>query len=285
MTRTVLELRTALQHLADQAATVEDLDHRPWSYATDSAPRTQRRRPTGRLLAIAASTGAVLIALGVLGVTVFNQDHSSTPSGHGQAVLEVRPLLAPAVPLASSGPRSPDPLSGLPFEIPNTAAAYDRLSTTQRQQLLAALAHTDCAAQEGSQAPTRVACNRPIDGEQTAFLLGPSIFGKPHLTRAEALAPDAGVGNLHWTVAITLDSQATRAWSSYTTAHHTNQTSSVGPTQCATGSIPCADFVAFLINGDVLSVPVTLAPLGSSTQITGNFDEQAATTLAHDLAP
>lgn len=199
------------------------------------------------------------------------------------AVVEVRPLVAPTVPLAVSGPRLADPLKGLTFPVPNSETDYDHLTAIQRQQLLAALASTDCSVQSASPAPTRVACDETVaTRSRTAYLLGPTLFGGDDLTDARAMPSDI-TGSTRWTVLLTLDNSATGAWRRYTSAHHATDTAG-DPTRCASSGTPCADYVAFLENGAVVSAPLTLAPLGAQTQISG-FNQQGATTLAHQLHP
>ncbi len=284
MTRTVVDLRSALQELADQATTVDDLDHRPWTSTADSVARSRRRGPSRRVLTTVASAAAVAIALTVFCVTLVSHDNSRAPAGHGSATLEVRPLLAPAVAVDSSSPTSTNPLPGLSFDLPTSAVGYDLLTTAQRRDLQTALTHTDCASQSESEARIRVACIS-TGGQQIAVLLGPSIFGTDDVIGAEALPPSPSAGQLQWAVALTLDSSAATAWSRYTTAHHANNPGSGAPTQCASGNVPCSDFVAFLVDGNVIWVPLTLAPSGRVTEISGGFNERDATTLAHSLVP
>jgi preprotein translocase subunit SecD len=286
MTRTTTELRAALQLLAEQAPSVEDLDHRAWSDAADPATRSRHHRPRGRTVFAALASAAVVIALVVAVVEIIGARTGSGPAAGG-AALEVRPLVAPAVPVTPSGARSPDPLHALTFPVPRSETGYDRLSAAQQQQLLAALATTDCSTQTASTAPTRIACaDGPGHRQPTAYLLGPSIFGRDQLADAQPIAPSAPSGSGEWSVLLTLGKRASTAWARYTTAHHALSAGKVDATQCASSGTPCADFVAFVVNGSAVTVPGTLAPItGGRTLISSNLDRQTATTLAEQLRP
>jgi len=277
MTRTTLDLRAALQRLADQAPTVEQLDQRPWRR---SLPPRGRRRSAG-VVALVVSAAAIVVVLAAVGFAVFGRDHAAPQAGGSHAALEARPLVAPAVVVGSGGRPLADPLRTLPFAAPGTTAQYQRLTPVQRHQLAVALARTDCAAQVGSDEPVRVACTAPAGGRPTALLLGPSIFDDGGLLHVRAVEPSA-LGTAEWSVSITLDRAASRAWTRYTTAHHSADAGSADPRRCGR-VVPCADYVAFVVDGEALSVPTTLGPLGAQTSINGNFSERTAKRLAREL--
>jgi hypothetical protein len=93
-------------------------------------------------------------------------------------------------------------------------------------------------------------------------------------------------------VTVTLASSGAARWHSWTSRYNTAGNSTVDPRQIgstppcgAYAAIACSDFVAFIVGDDAFSVPVTLAALGRVTQISGTFDEAAATKLAHQIAP
>lgn len=283
MTRTTTELRAALQLLADQAPSVDDLDHRPWSDA-DITTRPRRHRPRGTTVLAALASVAVVIALVVAVVDIFGARTGSEPAA-GRAALEVRPLVAPPVAVTRSGVRSVDPLRALTFPVPRSATGYDRLSAAEQHQVLAALATTACGAQPASTAPTRIACTG-AHGRSTAYLLGPSLFGRDQLTDAEPVAPPSSGSSGQWSVQLTLGEHASAAWARYTNAHHALGAGRVDATQCATDRISCADYVAFVVNGSAVTVPGTLTPItGGQTEITGDLDQQTATALADQLRP
>ena len=283
---TTTELRAALLNLAERAPTIDDLDHSAWAEA-GPADQTRRQRPSGRTVLAVLAAAAAVVALVAIAVNITDGRTNSSPPASGGGVLEVRPLIAPAVLITSAGTvRSADPLRALAFTVPASENDYDALSATQQHQLLTALANTDCDAQSASAAPTRVACSPDLGGGQRiGYLLGPSIFGAAQLTDARAVPPSLPGGSTEWTVALTLNDGATAAWASYTRNHHVGSTTADGPTQCASAGTPCSDYVAFVIDGAAQSVPLTLATLGRSTQITGDFTERTATRIARELRP
>src|SRR5581483_453348 len=130
--------------------------------------------------------------------------------------------------------------------------------------------------------PIRVACTEPPGGPRDAVLLGPAIFGGAGVVSVRAVEPSAG--DAQWTLSITLDRQAAAAWTAYTRAHHASgEPGGVDATNCASTGVPCADFVAFVADGQVLTLPLTLATLGSHLQLAGGFTEEQATRLAREL--
>lgn len=287
MTPTIPDLRSALRELADQAPPLAALDHSAWR-EPGSTPTRRRRRTSGRLVgALAAAAAVVALTVG-LSILVPRQ-HGATPSGAGPTAttLEARPLIAPPVTVHASGPYRDDPLRSLNFAIPTTDTAYSALTPRQRADLRAALAETDCAAQGGSTAAWRVACDETPRGEDIhAYLLGPAVLGRRDVVRAEAQAPNlgAGGGSAQWTVALALDRAGAARWHSFTNRHNTGgagtSTSAVG---CSPTGVRCADYVAFVVDGSVLAVPVTQAALGADTTISGDFTAAAARSLAARL--
>ena len=227
------------------------------------------------------SAAAVLVVLAAVGFAVFDHDDAPPAAGGSHAALEARPLIAPAVVVTPGSHRLADPLGALPFAAPTTAAEYRRLDPAQRQQLAAVLARTECAVQAGSDAPVRVACTSAFGGPLFALLLGPSIFDDSGLLDARAVEP-SGLSSAQWTVEITLDRPASRAWLRYTTAHHRLDPGSADPRRCGS-DVPCADYVAFVVDGQAVSVPIILGPLDRFTEISGNFTERTAKRLAQGL--
>jgi len=199
--------------------------------------------------------------------------------------LDLRPLITPGVPV--SGSTSGDPLSTLPFAPPTSERGYRQLSHSQQGQLTAALAHTACAALKIPTATTdRVVCDTTGGSPPLALLLGPTIADSTQIASAAAIPPDPS-GPVQWAVAITFRPAGQTAWSSYTTAHNTGGQSNgtTSRTDCGPTRIPCADFVAFVLDGSVVSVPFNLdAVTGSTTEITGALTQAAATTLAGRVA-
>ena len=202
--------------------------------------------------------------------------------------LELRPLVAPAVQVSGSTSTSDDPLAGLPFEAPTSDADYDRLPPAQQNLLTTALKHAACTSLH-TPPPTsdRVVCDTQ-GSPPIALLLGPTIVDGTQVETATAIPPDASVsGAAQWAVAITLEAGGQAKWSSYTAAHNTggNGDPASSVMTCRRTQTPCADFVAFVLDGSVVSVPFNLdAITGSTTQITGALTQDAATALAAQIA-
>jgi preprotein translocase subunit SecD len=178
------------------------------------------------------------------------------------------------------------------FTVPLTGDAWDKLSQTDQTQLDAGLAGFDCASapNERDQPDTYfIACAKGSDygvaAPHVAFLLGPVIVAGHQIDTASALAPNAQQGQFGWSVQLSLKDSGQSAWAAYTSAHNVGGSQNSPPvTSCATGGTPCADFVAFTLDGQVLSAPVNLQAInGQNTQITGNFDSDSANDLANKL--
>lgn len=54
------------------------------------------------------------------------------------------------------------------------------------------------------------------------------------------------------------------------------------PRRCGS-DVPCADYVAFVVDGQAVSVPITREPLDRFTEISGNLTERTAKRLAQGL--
>jgi preprotein translocase subunit SecD len=230
---------------------------------------------------------------------------SGSATKSGQANAE-RPLAAPSTTPTASATTSPaksatptpsgsattaaptgksaDPLAGLKFAIPQNEAAYNKLTSAQQTELRAAMQNFDCNSKppDDDKHPTLLACDSATS-PTTIFLLGPIIVPGTEISSAGAQAPNGT--NLQWTVSLNLKSTGQKAWANYTTAHNTGgQTSTTSVTTCDTTTTPCADFVAFTLDGVVVSSPYNQQAInGVATQISGNFDQKSATSLANQL--
>jgi preprotein translocase subunit SecD len=124
------------------------------------------------------------------------------------------------------------------------------------------------------------------DGQGNANLLGPAILTNAAVASASANAPDVRAGQTQWTVAITLTGAGQSTWSAYTTAHNATIEPHLTPLTTACGtSRPCANYVAFTLDGRADSIPLIEAPItGTVTRISGNFTQSSATSLASVIA-
>jgi len=181
-----------------------------------------------------------------------------------------------------------DPLKYLKgvLTIPTTDAEYNKLSAAQQQQLQLAAAHFDCnsATKDDKTVPVLLACD-DHKNPKVVYLLGNVIVPGTEIADATANPPDASQG-AGWTITLELKGSGEDAWSKYTTAHNTNGVSqNASITTCGqSSSIPCADFVAFVLDGIVASSPYNQSAInGQKTQISGNFDSKSANDLANQL--
>lgn len=176
------------------------------------------------------------------------------------------------------------------FKVPLTDTQAAQLSSTQLNDLQLALSNFKCksAGDEPDLPDTYyIAC----DGDQTstaryAYLLGPVIVPGKEIDTASAVEGTGQNGSgFGWSISLELKSSGQSAWANYTKAHNDggiSQTPSV--LSCSANSTPCADFVSFTLDGNVISSPVNEGAInGGATQIQGSFTQQSATELANQL--
>jgi preprotein translocase subunit SecD len=211
-----------------------------------------------------------------------------TPSPSAPAGASPSPAPASSVP--------PPPCTDTPFAalessgvtIPTSEAELSTLPAATQTQITQAMSSFNCAAARDSAAepdlPNKyyLACD---DKSQLVYLLGSVIVPGREISTASAVAPNIANGQTQWTVSLELKSGGQSAWGKYTTAHNVNgKDTGANPTTCSPTTIPCADFVAFTLDGNVISAPVNESGInGGATQITGNFTQASANDLANKL--
>ncbi|HKC27925.1 MAG TPA: protein translocase subunit SecD, partial [Jatrophihabitans sp.] len=178
---------------------------------------------------------------------------------------------------------------------PASCHAYSALSATQQQEVLAALRNFDCnSASVEADIPSSyyIACDTT---NSYAFLLSHVAVRGQQVSSASAQAPSTGVGgSVDWTVNLTLTNSGGNSWHAWTSKYNFPQanTTNVTPLQPPTSTtpvcgpsatLPCSDFVAFTLDGQAISYPVTLAVLDTRTQVSGNFTQTTANELAREL--
>jgi len=99
-----------------------------------------------------------------------------------------------------------------------------------------------------------------VDG-QVKYLLGPTIIEGTEIDDAQP-ATDQTTGE--WLVLLDFKSKGRAAWAEYTAGHIQQQ-------------------VAFTLDGRVVSAPTIQSAINGQTTITGQFDQESATTLANQL--
>jgi preprotein translocase subunit SecD len=235
---------------------------------------------------------------------------SSANNFAGPEAARVRPLAAPrAAPTSSAAttpatastaptpsasatapPASANPLKGLPFPIPKSDSEFDKLTSAQQQQLQAAVSNFDCSSAQDehdiAKKPFLACDDGKTYGAQLAYLLGPVIVPGHEIKSASAQAPNTSNGETEWSVSLSLKSSGQTHWAKYTGAHNLGsaQASGGAVTQCSASSTPCADYVAFTLDGNVISAPVNQEAInGGDTQISGNFNPTSSKELADQL--
>ncbi|SOD74264.1 preprotein translocase subunit SecD [Jatrophihabitans sp. GAS493] len=203
---------------------------------------------------------------------------ASTP-----AAAAATPTLTPAQQTLLSGTTvTENPFSVLDFPIPTTETDYEKLTSTQQQLLQATASHFDCASSppDTKQAQTLLACDSH-DKPTLVYFLGPVIVPGTEISDASAQLNSTN----QWIVSLDLKSSGQAAWADYTTKHNTSgSTATPDYTSCGTSSVPCANFVAFTLDGAVVSSPYNQSAInGGSTQISGSFTQSSATNLADQL--
>jgi preprotein translocase subunit SecD len=130
------------------------------------------------------------------------------------------------------------------------------------------------------------------DSDSYAYLLGAPIFSGSDVKRATPIAPTADGVTTQWRIALSISSAAGERMWDWTSQHHSQflsgmfgvtQTSSTPP--CGTTvRTACADFLAYVNDGAVVTVPVTYDPFRTAIIVSGDFDKASATRLAAAMA-
>lgn len=272
--RTTADLRAAYQYLADTAPAVENLHFS----AAGLAPQSPRLRRTW--LAVAVAAVAVIVAAIFVAVRT-GAGHRGlqpatnpiitcmAPSGNPATAQQDRPVIesrlaalgrSGSVSIVANG-------TGLRIAFKNQAPVDASAMCTNAVLQVRPVVSADRGPclQTGS-TPTNAVC-APND---LRLVLGPTILEGTDITSAMPQPPDATTGATGWTIALRLGAKGQRAWSAYTTAHNlgTRPQPAGGVTTCAPNRVPCADYAAFVVDGQVLAVPLTLAPsTGGVTQL------------------
>lgn len=179
--------------------------------------------------------------------------------------------------------RTADPAARLDFALPRDERALLKLPAAERRALHSALRALRCAGLRVTTAAKPVfAC----DADGSAYLLAAPLLDGTEITSARAVAPDRTRGTVQWGVAVQVDSRARVALAKYTSTHNFSTTGGSGAPAyaCDHRVVPCANFVAVVINGRVRSVPATSSPIeGGGISISGSFTKAAVTSLAMQL--
>jgi preprotein translocase subunit SecD len=203
-------------------------------------------------------------------------------------VVELRGLVAPPVPVRCSSDHCAadsvrTALRGARLDPPPlTEASYTVLSAADRRALGAALGRFDCAStkdEKDDQNSYFVSCLG-----HSAYYLGPVIVSGSDI--AEATANPPGNGDSRWTIVLSFTHDGSAKVAAYTGAHNFSGTPpGVTVGRCSYNTTPCANWLAFAVNGTILSTPANLEAInGGTLQIAGSFRAAAAKQLAGQLA-
>ena len=207
----------------------------------------------------------------------------SSSGGHtGSGSFEVRPLIMPGV--HTTHPQ-PNPFGSL--HVPASEEAYAALNRGQQAALRAALRGVDCAhLPTMSGTDVRVLCDKQSD----AFLLGAAIFTGHDVTKATIIPPNDSTAQ--WGVQLVLTPTGNDKLNQWTTRYHSRAQSGEFNDVQRGAKVPCgpqlptacSDFLAYITDGTVVTVPVTFAPTISVVSVSGAFNEASATRFANDIA-
>ena len=258
----------------------------PVATPTVAATTPAATTPAATTPAAGASTGTVAATTPAATATAAPSTAAPTPcvTDPIAQLVKADPGLKNLVPNAETCP-SPSQTG--------TCRAFSTLSAARQEAISAALRNFDCssAVSEPDQANRYyIACDNS-SGTSVAYLLGHVVVKGSQVDSATAQAPSTGSGgsSAEWTVALTLKSSGGDKWNKWTSKYHTSstnvsavQTSDTAPCGPSTGT-PCSDFVAFTLNGEVVSAPVTNAVLDTQTSISGGFTQSSSDKLATQL--
>ena len=248
-------------------------------------------RPLGNVAASASPSSAAKTSAAKTSAAK-STPASSTPSPTPSATPS--PSGSAATPKCSTDSLAAVAAAGK-FTVPLTDTDYAKLSSSNQSLIGAALANFDCSTVQDEKDIAKndfIACADGsavggTTGAPYAVLLGPVIVAGKQIDSASAVAPDFSGqgGSSQWTVGLTLKGGANGAWAKYTGAHNIgSSTVNSAAVSCGASAYPCADYVAFTLDGIVVSAPVNESTInGGTTQISGGFTSSSAKDLANKL--
>ncbi|MHA3702933.1 protein translocase subunit SecD [Jatrophihabitans sp. YIM 134969] len=231
--------------------------------SSGASPQDNAARP------LAAATTPSAPASGAAASTPASTPAASTPAPDPTATGSPAPTGVATVP----GESAVTPQQVQAFQAdPNNSSVpgASTLSSAQIQALIALKCGPNGTAESTS---VIVACSQDRSAK---YVLAPQLFPGTEVKTAQAVAPNAQTAAQGWVVALDLKSTGAKLWSDYTGAHN------CGGTGC-TATAPPANFVAFTLDGEVITAPGIQSAINGQTQITGNFTQTSAEDLANSL--
>jgi preprotein translocase subunit SecD len=240
------------------ASSVQNADFRALAATTaaeTSAAKTSAAKTTAVPTSAPASSGA------------------ATSAAAGSATASATASAAPVKLVA-------DPLKNIGFTVPTTEVGFDALTSAQQSTLSTAVSTFNCSSYPDVPTSYTLAC----DGTGYRYLLGTTIVKGTQITGASAVAPDVsgGGGSSEWTVSVNMNGTAQSKWANYTSANHSTASGSY-PYTCSAATVPCADYVGFILDGTIITAPQTNSTINGSTSISGSFTQKSAGELANQL--
>jgi hypothetical protein len=227
-------------------------------------------------------TGSVIAA--AIAVAAALCTSCSDSGGSSASSFEVRPVIMPAQHVTHA---RANPFGSL--HVPVDENAYSALSPSQQTALVQALKAVDCKhPPDLSKSDVRVVC----DTYSYAYLLGARIVSGHDVEAATPVAPTVNGVTVQYRIALSLKTGGGEKMWDWTSQHHTDfpdgvytvtQTSSKPP--CGENvKTPCSDFLAYVSDDVVVTVPPTSDPFRTAVLVSGDFNKASATRLAHKMA-
>jgi preprotein translocase subunit SecD len=231
------------------------------STAKATAKPTTSPSPHGRAVPLAA--GQSPLAAGT---------SSSTPKPTATPPATASPAASPTGSAPGATGAQIDQWKDVGFTPPGTPDGIRKLSPTQQQRLYAALQAWPCNNQvKPLDNPDKPIITCDVNNAQK-YLLAPVIVKGTEIKTAAAIAPGAVQGQFEWTVNVDFKPSGQSKWANYTSKHNE---------QATPGDI--SNVVADTLDSKVIVASTIQSTINGTTQITGSFNQQSATSLANSL--
>jgi preprotein translocase subunit SecD len=244
--------------------------------ASSTAKATTSPSAHGRVVPLAAGSASATPTGSATPLVSPSASGTAKPSGSASASPSASSTVDPSAPIdqwkivgitwCQDGKTTP---AGC---IQPTPAAVAALPSAQQQQLTAAVGSWPCnnvtKPVDNPKLPI-ITCDQ---ANANRYLLGPVIVAGTQVKSAAAVPPGAVQGQFEWTVTVDLKPQGQAAWASYTSKHNVT----VSPSDIG-------NQVADTLDSKVIVASTIQSTITGTTQITGSFTGDQATSLANSL--
>ncbi|MGI8695042.1 MAG: protein translocase subunit SecD [Mycobacteriales bacterium] len=214
---------------------------------------------------------------------------ASTSAGNGSVHNFAGPLAAPATAKSTTSTVKPTPaatasVAPVPSPAPSAPASNALPGVPQSLQADIGKSCTALLRAAASVPPDKplVSCDQAGGGRpQVKYVLAPSILSGTQVSSAAAQYGAGSTAVPTWTIQLKLKGKGQTIWSNYTAKNNCNKTGG-----CDSATDPAADFVAFVLDGQVVSAPGITSTIDGPTQITGGtggFTADEAKSLSNQL--